>query len=519
MKSPRSNGLRAAVCIGCLPLLALGTPRTLGATTIHVPSEHPTIQQAIAAAVDGDTVLVAPGTYFETIDFDGKTIVVASDQGPDTTIINARGAGSAVTFRSRENRGAVLSGFTIRGGFNNVAGGGIYIANSSPTIRGNFITANHSCTGAGIYSSFGSPLIEENTIIRNASQGCSGGWGIGIYVGGDSAVEIVGNVISDNTGEGASGGGVALFAAGSAVLSRNVIARNATAGASGCGWGGGVAIANFVQATIVNNVVFGNSACYGGGMHWRGSTGRTTLVNNTITDNDASSWPGVYATGVDARNRLYNNIITSQSGPALSCENASSVEPPVLDSNDVFSAHGSAYGGTCVDQQGLNGNRSVSPGFVDSSGADYRMASTSAVVDAGNNSAPHIPATDLTGHPRTVGVAGGAGRIDMGAYEYVNHPPMLDAGVDQTVTAATAGCFATATLNAAGEDADGDVLTFMWTGSFGTVAGPKLSVPLPSGRHVITLTVTDGNSPPVSDSVVVTVLDPTAPITRCSAGL
>jgi hypothetical protein len=484
-------------------------------TVINVPAEAPTIQAAIDAAANGDTVLVSPGTYAELIDFRGKAITVNSEQGPNRTIIDARGGGSAVTFRSGETRAAVLSGFTIRGGLSVHWGGGIYIANSSPTIRGNVITENRSCTGVGIYSSFGSPLIQNNRIARNSIHGCTGGWGIGVYIGDNSAAEVIGNEISDNSGAAASGGGVALFAAGSAVISGNVIARNATSGPEGCGWGGGIATANFSQAKIVNNLIVRNSACFGGGIHWRGSTGSTVFVNNTIADNEASvSSAGVYVTGFDARNQLHNNIISAATGPALVCDNAASVSSPLLHSNDVFSAQGAAYGGTCADQTGLNGNLSADPGFIDVAAGDFRVGMSSPVVDAGNGSAPHLPASDITGQARIVdGNADGAERIDIGAFEYRNRAPIADAGQDNSV-AAGADCLAHATLTGSGSDADGDTLTHTWAGSFGTVAGPTLSMALPPGAHVIILTVDDGNGGHASDTIVVTVLDTTPPTIR-----
>ena len=403
-------------------------------TVINVPAEAATIQAAIDLAVDGDTVLVAPGTYHEVLNFRGKAITVVSEAGPDQTIVDGGGAGSVVSFRSGETRAAVLSGFTIRGGVSINFGGGIYIASSSPTVRGNVITGNQSCTGVGIYSSFGSPLIQANRITANVIAGCTGGWGIGVYIGGNSAAEILDNEITENTGAAASGGGLALFSAGNAVVRHNVIARNATSGPAGCGFGGGIASANFSQAKIVGNLIVGNSACTGGGVYWLGSIGSNLFVNNTIADNEASSAAGIYVSGFDARNQLHNNIVTTRTGPALYCQNGGSVSSPTLNSNDIFSAQGASYGGTCADQTGFNGNLSADPAFLGAANRDYRVAMTSPVVDSGNDGAPSLPSTDLAGLDRVFdGNGNGVARVDMGAFESRNRAPVVNAGADQTI--------------------------------------------------------------------------------------
>lgn len=490
-------------------LLVLSLVYETTAATIHVPADQPTIQAAIDAATDGDTVLVAPGTYYEAIDFHGKIITVTSEHGAATTTIDAGGKPTVVTFKSGETRNAILSGFTITGGRTLYSGAGISVSFSSPTIRDNMIGGNIGCSGVGVHSYFSSPRIENNTITRNIISGCTGGWGIGIYVGGDSAAEIIGNVITDNLGSAASGGGVALFAAGYPVVTSNVIARNATDGGAGCGWGGGVAIANFVEAKIVNNLIVHNSACYGGAFYWYGSSGNTLLVNNTIADNDAQT-PGIHAIGVDARNRLYNNILGARFGPALYCENSPSVTQPTLDSNDIFSMQAQAYAGTCADQTGVNGNISAYPHFLGANAGDFRVGISSPVVDAGNSWAPDLPMTDLAGNPRIAGVGGNPDRIDIGAYEYFNRAPMADAGVDQEV-ALLEGCFASVTLDGVAVDEDGDELTYTWTSAVGTFSGPSPTMSLPAGSYLFTLTVTDGNGGTATDDVIVTVRDVTAP--------
>jgi pectin methylesterase-like acyl-CoA thioesterase len=119
-------------------------------TVINVPSEYDTIQEAIDAAVDTDTVLVFAGTYLENINFNGKNIAVIGENR-ETTIIDGGQNGSVVTFDSIEGTASALSNFTITGG-NAYDGGGIYCSSSAPTIKDNIITENVSDTYGGVIS-------------------------------------------------------------------------------------------------------------------------------------------------------------------------------------------------------------------------------------------------------------------------------------------------------------------------------------------------------------------------------
>ena len=61
-----------------LLLLVVLTSGSVWGATINVPDDHATIQAAIDAAVDGDTIFVAPGTYVENIDFKQKSLILSS---------------------------------------------------------------------------------------------------------------------------------------------------------------------------------------------------------------------------------------------------------------------------------------------------------------------------------------------------------------------------------------------------------------------------------------------------------
>jgi hypothetical protein len=73
----------------------------------------------------------------------------------------------------------------------------------------------------------------------------------------------------------------------------------------------------------------------------------------------------------------------------------------------------------------FTGNIDMAPAFADAANGDYHLTAGSLCVNAGTNTAPALPATDLDGDPRIAG-----GRVDMGAYEFFNtdvHPADVNA--------------------------------------------------------------------------------------------
>lgn len=396
------------------------------AQTLNVPADYSTIQSAINAAVNGDTVLVSPGTYFETINFQGKAITVTSAAGAQTTVIDGGNVDSVVTFAASEGPGSILDGFTIqhgRSGFDTPGfgtGGGVRTSGTSPTIANNTIANNTACSGAGISIYFGAPLIEKNVIRDNYQSGCSGGGGGGIWVFNSSGSNIVGNVIDNNTMlSSGGGGGIGMFN-GEATIVGNRITRNKVAGTS-CSTGGGISFVNDGGVRIVQNLIAENEADCGGGIAASVSFGSDapTMVSNTIASNLARTGMGIYLTGYYDEAILENNIIAGDNTTkALHCISDYSPVPPVL-KNNIFYANGNppVYG-ICEAPGSLQGNLMMDPILVNPGVFDYRLSLASPAIDAGDNQAPFLPTLDFDGNPRILDSDGDAmAVVDMGAYE------------------------------------------------------------------------------------------------------
>jgi hypothetical protein len=135
-----------------------------------------TIQAGINAASDGDTVLVAAGTYTGPnnmdLDFGGKWIVLDAPNGPNNTIIDCNGAGRGFNFHSGEIPAAAVIGFTITNGQADF-GGAIRCEQSNPQIRDCVITGNIDPNEGvgGIYCHISMPTLADCKIINNIGDG------------------------------------------------------------------------------------------------------------------------------------------------------------------------------------------------------------------------------------------------------------------------------------------------------------------------------------------------------------
>jgi hypothetical protein len=509
-------------------LLLGGQAAARQAVVTHVPADYPTIQGAINAAVNGNTIQVAPGTYVENLNFLGKAIRVTSDEGAEVTVIDGSQAGSVVSLVSGEGPQSVLSGFTLQhgkaAGSPGLRGGGIRIENSSPTIIGNIITNNLAGDGGGgISSSFGSPLIQGNLITNNGQiPGWSGGvGGGGVSIGGASAVQLLNNVISGNSWSSSSGGGVTLFAAGTPLLKNNFITNN-----TAFSQGGGVWIVNRSDASIVQNIIVGNSAGSGGGIYWLVPSGGRGpyLINNTVSGNNSAQGSAIFADGFDSQVQLINNILVSVNAQSTVVCGTFDASVPIFRFNDVVPTAGLPYAGICSNQTGSNGNISADPSFRDLSTGNYHLQADSPAIDAGTPDG--APPSDLDEAPRPVdGDGDGIAKFDMGAYE----APLVD--MTPPVTTATAAPMpnavgwnqtnTTVTLNATDTGSGVQFVRYSLSGAQTAPtmnsSNPALVSIIAEGTTTVTYSAVDnaGNNE-TSKSFVVNI-DKTAPVTTSNA--
>jgi hypothetical protein len=387
--------------VGCL--LTLAAP--LAAGTILVPEECATIQQAILASGDGDTVLVSPGTYVENIHFLGKAITLLSSAGPDSTVIDGSSPinpemASTVRFVLGEGPDTVLEGFTITGGTGcdiytpnptvcYTCGGGVCGYGASPTLRDCRIVGNSAEYGGGCFillpasGSSGEPTLVEGCVFEeNQAENNAGGLMIeGVYNFSASAA-VRNSVITGNTSLGLNAGGF-LYRIHAPEITSSIIADNLSD--LSCG---GLEVQRCSLAVVDNCVFAGNAApdrCVGLCIRWSDTV---TVANTILWDNDSLG---------------YDYELYLQNTTAL------------MDYDDIEGGQAGIIhpGGGWVWGEG---NLAVNPQFEQGPLSGYHLAQTSPCIDAGDPDPDHGDPEDPENPGMGLWPALGTVRCDMGAY-------------------------------------------------------------------------------------------------------
>jgi len=216
-----------------------------------------TIQHGLNSAYNGDTVLVAEGTYSENVLWPAKNGITLIGSGEENCIID--GGSLASVMRFEEDLGGIIDtttlirGFTItngyaQGGYPQNNGGGIYCFESSPTLMNVTVTGNSSFTGGGIYCwSNSNPLLKDVTVTGNSTDLYGGG--IYCYESSPdlSNVTITGNSASD------AGGGFYCYNNSGPTLTNVTISDNMASDA-----GGGFYCASSSGPSLMNSISWNN---------------------------------------------------------------------------------------------------------------------------------------------------------------------------------------------------------------------------------------------------------------------
>ena len=281
------------------------------AAVIRVPADQPTIQAGINAALPGDMVLVAPGTYSgpgnQGLDLLGKDIAVVSESGPQVTILDGQGSGNGFAIHLAETRAALVEGFTMQNGV-----GGIFIHLASPTIRNCVVTGSLSLGLQVMGQDYPPSTPRPDPIIEGCTFQDNAGDGLVLR-------EAPLGVFRDCTFIGNGERGIRIesgyWGGGSQVFERCTIAANAA---------GGVNLLFYGQPTFTDCVIRDHS---GRGVDENSESGRPTFRRCTFLRNAG----GAYSHGrMDGRGAAFEDCTfeanSGQAGAALYFGNV--VPPP-----------------------------------------------------------------------------------------------------------------------------------------------------------------------------------------------
>ena len=427
---------------------------------LSVPSDVPSVQDAIDLADAEDVVCIEPGTHLGNLLIEETALHLLGVKGPQFTILSGTGSSSVLEIVEVPAGTSIVQGVTITEGRGEWWGGGIRAFDAAVTIEHVVVTGN----SAGVVSSSTGYLVDGvgggisidagadiyDIVLRDVEISGNASWyagGADLFSNGNLTIERV--LVSENLASG-SCGGMALHTAEVSATNVQVLDNHAT-------WNTGGLILESVSGAFDQLRVVGNSAgLEAGGIRAQPLAGTTLshveVTNNTsgtegggiyvdsagltvemavVTDNMAADGGGVAVAG-DGTSLVLEGVVVhgnaaSDGGGGVRIGDGTVVDIANSSVSGNLAATGGgvllAGGGTGVSYSNLwgnlpedfvggsapvgsNGNIAVDPAFLalDAEALDLHLRVTSPLIDAGDPSA-----ADPNAGPTDIGAYGGPG--------------------------------------------------------------------------------------------------------------
>ena len=290
--------LVVVLCLFVMPVTASAN------ATIYVPDDYSTIQAAVDAAADGDTIIVRDGSYTENIDVT-KQLIIQSEDGADSTTVTAANSDDYIFYVTTDS--VTISGFTVTGATGEKKAG-IYLGDgadhctiSNNTVSNNYYgihldaSSNNTLQNNTCYSNSNEGIFllsscNNNTIDNNISYSNGAHGGIFVWKSCNN------NTITNNECHSNLDHGIKLHTSDNNFVANNICSNNE--------WSG------IYLNTSSNNTVE-NNTCEGGTGEGDGIMVTSSSENNRLINNICSNWGAGIKVNTSNNNMLIDNICSN----------------------------------------------------------------------------------------------------------------------------------------------------------------------------------------------------------------
>ncbi len=293
---------------------------------IRIPEDYASLNEAFAAADEGDTILVSPGTYQENFRIEAaKQLKIGSKfmtTGDTTyisrTIISGGSVGPAVQFDPGVTSSTEFTGFTLtRGTGIDGMGGAIYMEDATPMMHNLCIHNNSAGQGGAIACTWGKLILYHSRILNNTATNRGGA----IHLL-NSSMDINTCEIRDNQVVGGLGGAISYYV-GTGLSEMPNVYMNSALIINNKSTGTGVTAGAYFEApensssplsmNIKNSLFEGNISTSSSAMRIRGNI-RFSIQNCLFLSNEAAEYTGGATFSNSCEGDVVNCLFASNKG-------------------------------------------------------------------------------------------------------------------------------------------------------------------------------------------------------------